>query len=294
MPDIAYLLKVSRPRFWVYLLGPYLVGLVAGAATREDLLNWHFAVFALYFALPANLLVYGVNDICDYETDILNPKKADYEALLTPERRTSVLSAIILLNLPFAAGMIAVPLAAINVLVIFLLLSVFYSAKPVRAKAVPFLDSAFNILYVMPGIFAYTFVTGGLPQWQAIVAGGLWTAAMHAFSAIPDIDADREAGLATIATKLGSGGTLLFCLIAYIASAALSVRFLGTVGIICGVVYGSIMIITSFSKHREGVFSVYRYFPIVNAVVGFCLFWYVAISKFLMCLFVPCDPGVIR
>ena len=117
---------------------------------------------------------------------------------------------------------------------------------------------------------------------------------MHAFSAIPDIDADREAGLATIATKLGSGGTLLFCLIAYIASAALSVRFLGIFGIICGVVYASIIIITSFSKHREGVFSVYRYFPIVNAVVGFCLFWYVAISRFLICLFVPCDPGVIR
>ncbi|MBX7056270.1 MAG: prenyltransferase [Pyrinomonadaceae bacterium] len=291
MPDVVYLLKVSRPRFWVYLLGPYLVGLIAAAVSRDDLLNWNYAVFALYFTIPANLLVYGVNDVCDYETDKLNPKKTDYETLVTPERRTTVLSAIMLLNLPFAAGLITVPIAAINVLAAFLLLSIFYSAKPVRAKAVPFLDSAFNILYIMPGVFAYAFVTGGLPPWQAIAAGGLWTAAMHAFSAIPDIEVDRKAGLATIATTLGRGGTHLFCLIAYVASAILSVRFLGSLGIIFGAVYSLMMAVSSFNRNREGVFSLYRYFPIVNAVVGFCLFWYVAITKFLLCVFFPCDPG---
>lgn len=291
MPVIAYLLKVSRPRFWVYLLGPYLVGLIAAVAARDDLLNWHYAVFALYFSLPANLLVYGVNDVCDYETDKLNPKKSEYEALVTPERRPLVLSAIMLLNLPFAAGLMSVPLAAINIMTAFVLLSIFYSSKPIRAKAVPFLDSAFNVLYITPGIFAYTFVTGSMPPWQAIAAGGLWTAAMHAFSAIPDIDSDREAGLATIATVLGSGGTHLFCLAVYVASAALSIRFLGPFAIICGVVYASMMAVSSFSASRNGVFNVYRYFPVVNAIVGFCLFWYVAITRFLMCLFVPCDPG---
>jgi 4-hydroxybenzoate polyprenyltransferase len=29
----------------------------------------------IYFTYPANLLVYGVNDIFDYETDKLNAKK---------------------------------------------------------------------------------------------------------------------------------------------------------------------------------------------------------------------------
>lgn len=291
MPDFAFLLKVSRPRFWVYLLGPYLVGLIAGVATRDELLNWHYAIFALYFTLPANLFVYGINDLCDYETDKLNPKKSIYEALVTPERRTSVLLAILIINLPFVAGMIVVPLVAINVLIAFLVLSIFYSAKPIRAKAVPFLDSAFNVLYVMPGIFAFAFVKGDLPPWQAVVAGILWTAAMHAFSAIPDIDADRKANLATIATVLGSTGTHVFCLIAYLTSTVLAFQFLGWFGIVCGTIYATMMVVSSLTSNRDGVFNIYRYFPIVNALIGFGLFWYVAIQKFLLCLFVPCHPG---
>ncbi|MBP6005149.1 MAG: prenyltransferase [Pyrinomonadaceae bacterium] len=280
MPDLRFLLKVSRPRFWIYILGPYVVGLIAAAASIDALLVPQYLAFALYFTLPANLLVYGVNDIFDYETDRLNPKKAAYEALVTPERRTILVVAIFALNLPFISQLIHVPLAAINLLVAFVLLSVFYSASPIRAKAKPFLDSAFNILYIMPGVFAYTMVSGDLPPWPAIVAGGLWTAAMHAYSAIPDIDADRDANLATIATTLGSTGTHVFCFVSYVASAVLSFQFLGWFGIVCGAVYAAMMIASSLTSGREGVFQVYRYFPVINALVGFCLFWYVAILKF--------------
>ena len=280
MPDIWFLLKVSRPRFWIYILGPYIVGLIAASQNIEALIVPHYFALAIHFTLPANLLVYGVNDIFDYETDRLNPKKVAYEALVTPERRTILVIAIFALNLPFVSQLIHVPLAAINMLVVFVLLSVFYSAPPIRAKAKPFLDSAFNVLYIMPGVFAYSMASGDLPPWQAIVAGGLWTAAMHAYSAIPDIDADREAKLSTIATTLGSIGTHLFCLAAYIASAVLSFRFLGWFGIVCGAVYAAMMIVSTLTSGREGVFQVYRYFPVINALVGFCLFWYVAILKF--------------
>lgn len=281
MPDVAFLLKVSRPRFWVYLLGPYLVGLVAAIASSDELLNWHYAVFALYFTLPANLLVYGVNDICDYETDKLNPKKADYEALVTPERRTMVLLAILLTNLPFIAGLIYVPLAAINSLVAFLLLSIFYSAWPIRAKAKPFLDSAFNILYIMPGVFAYSMIAGGLPPWQVIVAGGLWTAAMHAYSAVPDIDVDREANVTTIATVLGANITVALCALLYVASAILAGEFLGFVAIPLGFAY-LVMMLASFRSLRTGrLFALYRAFPMINMSAGFLIFWSIAASKFL-------------
>jgi hypothetical protein len=37
----------------------------------------------------------------------------------------------------------------------FLFFGIFYSAPPIRAKEIPFLDSFFNILYVFPGIAAY-------------------------------------------------------------------------------------------------------------------------------------------
>lgn len=281
MPDLGFILKVSRPRFWVYLLGPYLVGLVAAIATREELLNWHFALFALYFTLPANLLVYGVNDICDYETDKLNPKKADYEALVTPERRTTVLLAILLTNLPFVAGLIYVPLVAINSLIAFLLLSIFYSAWPIRAKAKPFLDSAFNILYIMPGIFAYAMITGDLPPWQVIVAGGLWTAAMHAYSAVPDIEVDREAGVRTIATILGANLTVALCAVLYAASAFLAAEFLGFLALPLGFAY-LVLMLASFRSLKTGrIFALYRAFPMINMSAGFLIFWSIAASKLL-------------
>ncbi|MBP7474125.1 MAG: prenyltransferase, partial [Pyrinomonadaceae bacterium] len=195
-----FLLKVSRPRFWFYIFGPYLVGLVAAAETRGDLLDWRFALFGLYFLLPANLLIYGVNDIFDYETDKLNEKKNAYETLVVPDRRKSLTIAILTTNIPFIIASIIFASAALPSLVGFLFFSIFYSAPPIRAKTKPFLDSAFNILYVFPGAFTFQMLSGNFPPIGLMIAAGCWTAAMHAYSAIPDIEADKAAGLKTIAT----------------------------------------------------------------------------------------------
>ena len=47
-----------------------------------------------------------------------------------------------------------------------------------------------------------------------------------------------------------------------------------------GSVYAAMMIVSSLTSGREGVFQVYRYFPVINTLVGFCLFWYVAYVRF--------------
>ncbi|MBK9154073.1 MAG: UbiA family prenyltransferase [Chloracidobacterium sp.] len=151
MPDWRFLLKVSRPRFWLYVLGPYLVGLAAGAASTDDLNRIEVLVFGLYFLLPANLLIYGINDIFDFETDRKNPKKTEYEMLVRPASHRKLLFWMIALNLPFAAASIYLAPQAIFSLAGFFFFSIFYSAPPIRAKQVPFLDSAFNVLYVFSG-----------------------------------------------------------------------------------------------------------------------------------------------
>lgn len=281
MPSLWFLLKVSRPRFWIYLLGPYLVALVAGISERSELLRWQYLLFAIYFTFPANLLVYGVNDICDYETDKLNPKKSGYEALVTPERRGGLLAAILATNLPFAAGMIYAPLPAINSLVAFLLLSAFYSAPPIRAKAKPFLDSAFNILYIMPGVFGYALVTGSIPPTTVILAGGLWTAAMHAYSAVPDIEADKAAGIHTIATVLGANLTIGLCAVLYVSSAVLAGEYLGFTAVALGLAYLLLMLASFYSARSGGIFRLYRSFPLINMTAGFLIFWQIALDKLL-------------
>ena len=275
------LLKVSRPRFWIYVFGPYLVGLAAGISSREDLLRLDILVFAIFFLLPANLLIYGINDIFDWETDRLNPKKAEYEMLVRPESHHRLAVWIAVLNLPFVVAAFFLAPPALPSLVGFIFFSVFYSAPPIRAKAVPIVDSAFNVLYVFPGAFAYQIVTGAFPPTLIFAASWLWTMAMHAYSAIPDIDADREAGLSTVATLLGRNVTLIFCLAAYLASALIAFPYLGYFSIIAAIVYTAMIAISFLSRNSEGIFSIYRRFPIVNAIVGFALFWYVAWPKFL-------------
>jgi len=46
--------------------------------------------------------------------------------------------------------------------------------------------------------------------------------AMHAYSAIPDIQADTEAEIKTVATLYGKTGTLIFCIVCYLLAIILS------------------------------------------------------------------------
>ena len=220
------------------------------------------------------MLIYGINDIFDYETDRLNPKKTDYEALVTPEKRRPLAVAILATNLPFLAVLPILWPAAMLAMSLFLFFSVFYSAPPIRAKTKPIVDSAFNVLYVFP-VRSLTNCHRRIPSVAAIVAGGLWTMAMHAYSAIPDISADREAGIATVATLLGHNGTLLFCLAMYLASAALAFAFIGWAAVVLGAIFAAMIVISFASSKDGGIFNVYRRFPLVNAAAGFLLFWYI-------------------
>jgi 4-hydroxybenzoate polyprenyltransferase len=273
------LINISRPRFWMYVFGPFLVGIAPSGLRPEQLPAAVVISFAIYFLFPANLLIYGVNDLFDADTDLLNDKKQGYETRLAETARRRTVFWIVTLNAPFIIlALFLAPLAAVP-LAIFVFLSIFYSAPPVRAKSKPFLDSAFNVLYALPGVTAYVALTGEFPTALVIVAAASWTAAMHAYSAVPDIDADRAAGVSTIATFLGARPTLIVCGLLFLAASALSFKYLGYLSVALGAVYLSLIVI-SIRVHGDGrLFDLYRIFPIVNSVSGFAIFWYVALTR---------------
>ncbi len=273
------IVRISRPRFWLYLFGTYLVGLAAGATSTSDFFRLDSILFGLYFLLPANLLVYGINDIFDFETDRLNPKKAEYEMLVRPESHRRLAIWTIVLNLPFLIAAFFIAPSALMPLAAFLILSILYSAPPVRAKTIPIVDSLFNILYVFPAAFAYQVLTRHFPPLTVMIAAGAWTSAMHAYSAIPDIDADRQAGLSTIATLLGKTGTLTFCFAMYVSAVVCAYQYLGMIAIAVGLIYIGVIMISYFQKDPDTVFKIYRLFPLLNAGVGLALFWCVLISN---------------
>jgi lycopene elongase/hydratase (dihydrobisanhydrobacterioruberin-forming) len=73
------LIAISRPRFWMYLLGPYLIGYALAVSFHGTEYPYglsYIFLFLLLFTLPANLFLYGINDMYDGDTDRENPKKA--------------------------------------------------------------------------------------------------------------------------------------------------------------------------------------------------------------------------
>ncbi|RYG70940.1 prenyltransferase [bacterium] len=273
------LLRVSRPRFWMYIFGPYIVGALCGAATPQDFFSPLSLVLAAFFLFPANLLIYGINDIFDYETDVLNAKKRGYEAVVPPDQRRELCIAITVFCAPF---LIAVPFLsqqALLALIAFLFFSVFYSAPPLRTKARPILDSAFNVLYILPGVCAF-FVTGGRNfSWLLFLGAWAWAMAMHAYSAVPDISADKEARVPTIATFLGLKPTLWLCGGLYGLAAITSAPVLFWLSGLLAIVYLLLIGLSLRAGSENGVMAIYRFFPFINTLAGAAIFWFVLWEK---------------
>ncbi|WIV65981.1 prenyltransferase [Natrialbaceae archaeon AArc-T1-2] len=261
--ELSYLLTLSRPRFWLYLAGPVLVGVAYAAGSPADLLEPAAVALFVYFLLPANVFLYGVNDVYDREIDAENPKKEDREARYEGQRYVPVV--VTLCALLGVALVAVVPPAAWPWLAVFLLLGAAYSVPPARFKTTPLLDSVSNGLYVAPGVAAYAAVAGSQPPVLAVVGGWLWAMAMHTFSAIPDVDPDRRAGIRTTATVLGERRAYAYCALAWLAAAGAFAALDPRLGALL-LFYPAIAV--AIATASVPVDRAYWWFPAINVVVG--------------------------
>ncbi|SNZ18087.1 4-hydroxybenzoate polyprenyltransferase [Natronoarchaeum philippinense] len=262
------LFVLSRPRFWLYLAGPVLVGAVYGASELSDLASPLVLALFAYFLLPANVFLYGINDVYDADIDAENPKKeADArEARFGGE--PFVVYAVAVCALAAVALIALVPDPAQFWLVGFVILGSQYSAPPLRFKTTPLLDSVSNGLYILPGAAAYAALAGAQPPTLAIAGGWLWAMGMHTFSAIPDIEPDRQAGIETTATRLGERATYAYCALTW----ALAAAAFGAVDLRLGVallVYP--LLAVGVPLGGIAVDRAYWWFPAINTVVGAAL-----------------------
>ncbi|MCK2037507.1 prenyltransferase [Microbacterium sp. SSW1-49] len=207
--DIALILLSSRPISWINTAFPFAAAYLL--STRE--IDATLVIGTLYFLIPYNLAMYGINDVFDYASDLANPRKGGIEgALLAPRIHRATLWAAAVTNAPFLVYLVIVGNPASW---IWLAVSVFaviaYSAPGLRFKERPFLDSITSSThFVSPAIVGLALTGAPVTTGTVIVlvAFFLWGMAAHAFGAVQDVGPDREAGIGSIATVIGARATV--------------------------------------------------------------------------------------
>ncbi|GAA3019888.1 prenyltransferase [Microbacterium dextranolyticum] len=213
---VRQLLLSSRPVSWINTAYPFAAAYLLSARQIDAAL----IVGTLFFLVPYNLAMYGINDVFDYESDLRNPRKGGaHGAVLDQGLHRITLWAAALTCLPFVVALVVLgsPLSWL-VLAASLFFVVFYSAPPLRLKERPVADSiTSSIHFFSPAVYGLV-LAGSAWTWPLvaiIVAFFLWGVASHAFGAVQDVAADRDAGIASIATAFGPAATVRVALVAY-------------------------------------------------------------------------------
>jgi 4-hydroxybenzoate polyprenyltransferase len=218
----AQLLIASRPVSWINTAFPFAAAYYL--TTRE--IDIPLIVGTIFFLVPYNLALYGINDVFDYESDLANPRKGGLEgAVLDRRMHRQTLQVAVLVNVPFVIALVLLgnP-ASWAVLAISLFAVAAYSVPHLRFKERPFLDSITSSThFVSPAVYGLALAgASATPElWAIVVAFFLWGVASHAFGAVQDVLPDRIGGIHSIATSMGARWTVRFAIIAWTAAGVL-------------------------------------------------------------------------
>ena len=204
---ISRLFHIARPVLWINTVGPATVGMWLSG----DLWRWEALPILLWLTLPFNLLIYGLNDVYDQETDAKNPRKGSLEgARISPREVRPIARGVLLSNVPFLVYFVLfLPPTAVLWMLLYALLFAGYSVPPARFKARPYLDSLSNVAYAFPLVFVPLALSAPV-VWPAAFGLMAWSAAKHTFDAVQDADEDRRVGIETTAVRLGPKGVVLW------------------------------------------------------------------------------------
>ncbi|WP_210479951.1 prenyltransferase [Naasia sp. SYSU D00948] len=280
------LLLSSRPLSWVNTAYPFAAAYVLTAGRVDAAM----IVGTLYFLIPYNLAMYGINDVFDYESDLRNPRKGGVEgAVLDRRLHRATLWAVVVTNVPFLVVLVLLGGPASWVALAVSLFAVLaYSAPVLRFKERPFLDSVTSSThFVSPAVYGLALAgAASTPALIALLAAFfLWGVASHAFGAVQDVAADRAGGIASVATVIGARRTVLLALAAYLAAGMLLLLtdWPGPLAAVLALPYALNVVpflrVTDVNAERAN--AGWRRFLWLNYAVGFpvtlLLIWYAAL-----------------
>jgi 4-hydroxybenzoate polyprenyltransferase len=202
VPEIAWLLKVARPGFWLTSIWFYLLP-VGGRVVWN---TWTFWIGLFYITLPLGLLIYGWNDAGDFENDVANPRKDTFLFGARP-------SAAQIAALPHWIAMTQIPFVLVFAFLLgaksfawwaaLVAATAIYNAPRVGTKGWPGVDLLNQTAYLL--VFVLSSWLNDVPQlpWFTFVFGALFAIHSHLFGEIMDHQPDLAAGRRTTAGVLG-------------------------------------------------------------------------------------------
>ncbi|MDH6237985.1 prenyltransferase [Cryobacterium sp. CG_9.6] len=219
---VGALFLASRPVSWINTAFPFAAAyLLTGQQVDAALV-----VGTLFFLVPYNLAMYGINDVFDYESDLANPRKGGLEgAILQRSDHRMVLTIAVLSTVPFIIALVILgnPLSWL-VLAVSLFAVAAYSVPGLRFKERPFLDSITSSThFVSPAVYGLVLAGATItPQLLSLLIGFfLWGVASHAFGAVQDVIPDRAGNIHSIATVMGARWTVRFAMLMWIVAGIL-------------------------------------------------------------------------
>lgn len=266
------LVVISRPVLWVNTIGPAVMAMWIGG----ELFNPEIIPLLIWLTVPFNLWLYGINDIFDRETDLLNARKGGVQgAVLAVSEIKWVLWGIAITNIPFLIYFfLNYSLVTNTWIVVYYLFFLNYSAPPLRWKSRPFWDAGSNIDYAFPLVFVALALDYEV-NWIAAIGLMVWGVAKQAYDAIQDIYEDRAVGIETTATKLDIKGTVIWSTVFWSIATVMFLIVNIPLGIANGVYVGYLL----YNQYKKPTLDEARRlypasiaFPyIVGTVIGFQL-----------------------
>jgi len=276
---IILLIKTSRPLSWALVLI-----FSAGHFDSQAPISLKAILQFLSFSIPFGLFSNGINDIYDYQSDIINPRKTNdntvfvFGKVLDPKYHSFVKRCSLISGL-FVFIISVITLNCVNITLVFILLIVtyFYSAPPLRLKNYPPMDLlslllAFLVFYLSGYTFGNPFLTE-IPV-EKITNLCTWSLGLLGFVTLAnmtDYESDKEAKVQNCVVSFGMRANSVFIFLCFL-TASIFVR-LEFKPMLYYIYFITIIYCTLIFKPTSKYAKILIYFTILTYLP--ILFWYI-------------------
>lgn len=216
------LVKIARPGFWPTHIWFYLLPF----AQLDMFGSFAFWLGAVYVCFPLGLLIFGWNDIGDFATDSINPRKDSFLFGASPDSqmRAALPWFIVAIQVPFLIAFVVV--AGWKMVVWFVAIIIANGCyNTLGFKRMPWLDVLNQTGYLLVFVLASWLCSVEQLNAAAMVFSALFAMHSHLFGQIMDIEEDRRAGRRTTAVTIGVRNSKLLLVALLIGEAAIAFTF---------------------------------------------------------------------